>query len=122
MDRNEKSRLNNFIGEHLDVSRTRLKDWEVDFLVGFIENYDADYKGVSETLRTTETKGFDRSDTYRRRSTISYAFTDDIGIHEVDRVEYDDGQRDDFSVNITNARGVLEWFMKRRPHELQRYS
>jgi hypothetical protein len=72
VDRNEKLRQKEYISRHVNVSNTRLKDWEVSFLVDFIERYNADYRGHTETLRTVETKGFDRGDTYRRRSTISY--------------------------------------------------
>lgn len=122
MDRNEKLRQKEYISRHVNVSNTRLKNWEVSFLVDFIERYDADYRGHSETLRPVETMGFDRGDTYRRRSTISYTFTDDIGIHELDEVHYDDGQNDTFPSNITDARGIIEWFWKRRPAEVQRFA
>jgi hypothetical protein len=56
------------------------------------------------------------------RSTITYAFIDEIGIREVDLVEYDDGQVDENALEINDARGILEWFTKRRPADLSRYS
>ena len=40
MDRNEKKRTRDYIGEHLDVSHTRLTNNEASFLRGFIDDYD----------------------------------------------------------------------------------
>lgn len=107
MDRNEKRRRREFIGEHLDVRGTRLKDDETRVLCDYIENFADDYQGQSETRRTT-TKGFDRGDTYRRTVECTTTFEGDRSIREVCQVSYDDGQIDDPTTTvIKDARGIL---------------
>ena len=107
MDRNEKKRRREFIGEHLDVSGTRLNDDETRMLCDYIENFADDYSGQSETRRTT-TKGFDRGDTYRRTVECTTTFKGDMSIREVCQVSYDDGQIDDPTmVIIKDARGIV---------------
>ncbi|PAX83398.1 hypothetical protein CLM85_15870 [Streptomyces albidoflavus] len=45
MDRHEKKRLRDYIGEHLDVSGTRLTDDEATFLGNFLDEYDKTHRG-----------------------------------------------------------------------------
>ncbi|MCR2763809.1 hypothetical protein NQ152_09850 [Microbacterium sp. zg.B48] len=54
MDRDEKARMRNYIGEHLDVSDARLSDYQAQRLVDFIDNY-AQYRWRS----------FERNSTHR---------------------------------------------------------
>lgn len=113
MDRNEKRRRREFIGERIDVRGTRLKDDETAVLCDYIENFANDYKGQSETRRTT-TKGFDRGDTYRRTVECTTTFEADMSIREVCQVSYDDGQVNDPTTTvIKDARGILNWLKGR---------
>lgn len=68
MDRNEKKRIRDYIGEHLDVSGTRLTVDEAIRLRDFIDQYDESYKGRSETRRSTTLAGVQTGSSYARRS------------------------------------------------------
>ncbi|MFJ3280285.1 hypothetical protein [Streptomyces halstedii] len=46
MDRHEKKRLRDYIGEYLDVSSTRLTDEEATFLSDFLDVYDETLQGA----------------------------------------------------------------------------
>jgi hypothetical protein len=57
VDWNEKKRLRDRIGEHLDVSNARLTDDEASFLGNFVDEYDEKHRGRTET-RTTSHDGW----------------------------------------------------------------
>lgn len=113
MDRSEKKRLREHIGEHVDVSGARLSDDEAQFLGDFVDNYDDDYRGRSDT-HTKSFTGWSSDGKYTRDETYTDTFTDEIGI----RVDYsyqdDDGQKGASSTEIRDARGILNWFRDHR--------
>jgi hypothetical protein len=113
MERNEKQRLRDYIGAHLDVSRTRLSDDEARFLRDFIDQYDETYRGRSETRKSSH-KGWSSDGKFTRWEEWTYTFTDDIGI----RLDYsyhdDDGPGGGYSREIKDARGILDWFKDHR--------
>jgi hypothetical protein len=113
VDRNEKKKLRERIGEHLDVSNTRLTDDEAGFLHDFIGDFDDKYRGQSETRRSSR-DGWSSDGKYTRTEELTHTFTDDIGI----RVDYqyrdDDGQTGESSREIKDARGILNWFRDHR--------
>ena len=112
MDRNEKKRLRERIGQHIDVSGTRMSDDEATLLADVIDNYDEQYRGDSSTKTSTFT-GWSSDGKYTRTETRTHTFTDDVGI----RVDYeyhdDDGQTGTDSRVIKDARGFLNWFQER---------
>lgn len=109
VDRNEKKRLRDIIGEYLDVSNTRLTDNEAVFLVhDFIERYD-EFRGRSETRRSSH-RSFSSDGRYTRTEEYTYTFTDDVGIREDYQYRDDDGQTGGFTREIRDARGILEYF------------
>lgn len=112
MDRHEKKRLRDYIGEHLDVSSTRLTDDEATFLSDFLDEYDETYKGRTET-RTTSRDGWSSDGKYTRRETFTYTFTDDVGIRQDYEYQDDDGESGASTYVITDARGILNWFRDR---------
>lgn len=112
MDRNEKKRLRERIGEHIDVSGTRMSDDEATFLAGVIDNYDEQYRGESST-KTSSFTGWSSDGKYTRTETRSHTFTDDIGIREDYKYQDDDGQTGTESKVIKDARGMLNWFQER---------
>jgi hypothetical protein len=112
VDRHEKKRLRDYIGEHLDVSRTRLTDDETTFLSDFLDEYDETYKGRTET-RTTSHNGWGSDGKYTRRETFTDTFTDDVGIRQDYEYRDDDGQSGKSTNVITDARGILNWFRDR---------
>lgn len=113
MDRGEKKRLRDHIGEHLDVSSTRLTDEEAEFLVDFIDNYDETHQGHSET-RTSSHTGWSSDGKFTRKEEFTDTFTDDIGIRQDYSYSDDDGQSGESSSEIRDARGILNWFRDHR--------
>ncbi|GAA2017276.1 hypothetical protein [Nocardioides kribbensis] len=112
MDRNEKKRLRDHIGEHLDVSGARLTDDEATFLSEFVDEYDEKHRGHSETW----TRSFDSWSSdgkYTRKETFTDTFTDDVGIRRDYEYQDDGGQHGASSTEIRDARGVLDWFRDR---------
>ena len=113
MDKNEKKRIRDRIGQHLDVSGTRMSDEEASFLDNLIENYDS-YRGTSQTRRRSH-KSFSSDGKYTRTEESTYTFTDDVGIrHDYKYYDDDDGQTGESSSVIKDARGVLDWFRNHR--------
>lgn len=106
MDRNEKRRLRNSIGQHLDVSKTRLTDEEANILSDFIDNYDSTYKGKTDTKSRTY-DGWSSDGKYTRRESRTETFTDDIGIREEYEYHDDDGQTGHYTKEIKDARDIL---------------
>jgi hypothetical protein len=106
MDRNEKKRLRDSIGEHLDISKTRLTDEEANVLGDFIDNYDSTYKGKTDT-RSRTYDGWSSDGKYTRRESRTETFTDDIGIREEYEYHDDDGQTGHHTKEIKDARGIL---------------
>jgi hypothetical protein len=105
MDRNEKKKLREHIGEHIDVSGTRLSDEDAQELGNFIDNYD-NYRGRS----TTRTKSFDSWSSdgkYTRDETFTETFTEEVGIRLDYSYKDDDGKSGESSENIQDARGIL---------------
>ena len=112
MDRNEKKKLRESIGERLDVRDARLSDDDALFLAGFLENYDDKWKGQSGTRRSSS-KGWSSDGRYTRTEDYTYTFTDDVGIREDRRYHDDDGTSGEWSREIKNARAILDWFKNR---------
>lgn len=108
MDRTEKKQLRDHIGEHLDVSGTRLTDDEALFLCEFIDGY-ARYRGHVEVRRTSR-RGWSSDGRYTREETYTDTFTDEIGIRRDYEYRDDDGQTGRSSNKVTDARGILDWF------------
>lgn len=113
MDRNEKKRIRDRIGEHLDVSGARLTDDEAAFLEDFVDTYDETYRGTSDT-RTSTHDGWSSDGKFTRTEEWTDTFTDDIGIRQDYAYHDDDGQSGESSTEIKDARGVLNWFKGRR--------
>lgn len=108
MDRNEKKRLRGIIGEHLDVSKTRLTDEDATALNDFIVTYDSEYKGKS-TSRSREYDGWSSDGKYTRQEKVTETFTEDIGIRKDYEYRDDDGQAGTNTSVIKDARGILNW-------------
>jgi hypothetical protein len=113
MDRNEKKKLRDHIGEHLDVSGARLSDDEAVFLRDFIDEYDETYKGWSETRKSSH-DGWSSDGKFTRWEEFTETFTDDIGIRQDYSYRDDDGQNGASSREIKDARGILNWFKDHR--------
>lgn len=113
MDRREKKRVRDYIGEHLDVSSARLTDDEAVILRNFIDGYDESYKGRSET-RTSSYDSWSSDGRFTRTETTTDTFTDDIGIRQDYEYHDDDGQRGESSHEIRDARGILNWLRDHR--------
>ncbi len=113
MDRNEKKRLRDFIGEHVDVSGARLTDEEARSLADFIQDYDETYRGRSESRRTSHS-GWSSDGKFVRTEEFTDTFTDEIGIRQDYAYHDDDGQSGESSSHIKDARGILNWFKDRR--------
>ncbi len=113
MDRTEKKRLRERIGEHIDVSGARLTDDEAQFLGDFVDRYDDEYRGRSET-RTKSFTGWSFDGKYTRDETYVDTFTDEVGIRANYAYQDDDGQAGESSTEIKDARGILNWFRDRR--------
>ena len=109
MDGNEKKRLRDHIGEHLDVSNSRLTDEETFFLRDFIDDYDETYKGQSQT-RTRSFDSFSSDGRYTRKEEFTDTFTDDIGIRQDYSYRDDDGQTGEHTTEVKDARSILNWF------------
>ena len=112
MDRSEKKKLRERIGEHIDVSGARLTDDEAEFLSDFVDGYNDEYRGRSET-RTNSFTGWSSDGKYTRDETFTDTFTDDVGIRADYSYQDDDGQSGESSTNIKDARGILTWFHDR---------
>ena len=112
VDRNEKKKLRDHIGEHLDISGARLSDDEAVFLRDFVDDYDETHKGRSET-RTRSHDGWSSDGKYTRVETFTDTFTDDVGIRTDYSYRDDDGQTGGSSTDIKDARGILNWFRDR---------
>jgi hypothetical protein len=113
VDRKEKQKLREQIGEHLDVSNTRLSDDEAEFLHGFIEDYDDKFKGQSETRQSSYTS-WSSDGKFTRTEEYTDTFTDDVGIRKDYQYQDDDGQTGGSSREIKDARGILNWFKNHR--------
>ncbi len=116
MDRNEKKRLRNHIGGHLDVSKSRLTDAEAIFLKGFVDDYGKRYKGRS-TTRERIHDGWSSNGRFTRKEEFTDTFTDTIGIRLDYSSQDDDGQTRTSSTVIEDARGILDWFRHHRQRE-----
>jgi hypothetical protein len=113
VDRSEKKRIRDHIGEHLDVSGARLTDDEAVLLCGFVDEYDEAYKGRSET-RTRSFDSWSSDGKYTRTETFTDTFTDDVGIRSEYSYKDDDGQSGESNTEIRDARGVLNWLRNQR--------
>ena len=113
MDRNDKKRLRDHIGEHLDVSTSRLTDDEATFLKGFVDDYDGTHKGRSTTRDRTH-DGWSSDGRFTRKEQFTDTFTNEVGIHQDYSYQDDDGQTGQSSRDIKDARGILNWFRDQR--------
>ncbi len=111
MNQNEKKHAREFIGRFIDISRSHLTDDETKFLLDLIHGYDSDFRGRSLTHNSSN-QGWSSDGKYTRTETTTYTFTPHIGIEEHQTVRYDDGQNDEYRTQITDARGILNWFRK----------
>ena len=109
MNPNDKKAKKDYISTHIDTSKARLKDDEVDFLCEFIDGYDEKYKGRTHTHKSSY-DGWSSDGKYTRKEETTYTFGDDIGIHEEYRYHDDDDQSGSRSRDIKDARGILNWF------------
>src|SRR5699024_4641913 len=105
MDRNEKKRLRERIGEDLDVSGARLTDDEALQLADLVDNYE-NYRGQSET-RTSSYDGWSSDGKYTREVTVTHPFTDEAGIRTDSSYRDDDGKSGGSSTAAKDARGIL---------------
>ena len=113
MNRNEKKEKKAFIGGHLDIRNTRLKDGEVNFLFNFIREYKDKYKGQTDTKKN-RFSSWCSDGKFTRREENTYTFNDDISIQEEYKYNDDDGQSGGYSNKIKAARGILNWFKKHK--------
>ena len=113
MDRYEKKRLRDYIGEYLDISSARLTDDEAALLSNFLDEYDKTYRGRTKT-RTKNGVGWGSDGKYTYRETFTDTFTDDVGIRQDYEYQDDDGQSRTSTKVITDARGILNWLGERR--------
>lgn len=113
MDRNEKKRLRDRIGEYMDVSATRLTDQEALELAWFVDDYDQTYRGTSHT-RTRSRDGWSSDGRYTRHETLTETFTDEIGIRFDYVYQDDDGQSGESSEQVTDARRIIDYLRDRR--------
>lgn len=111
MNQNEKKQAREFIGRFINVSRSRLTDVETEFLLDFIHRYNSDFRGRFLRHKSSNS-GWDSDGKYTRTEITTYTFTPHIGIEEHQTVRYDDGQNDEYRTQITDARGILNWFRK----------
>lgn len=112
MDRSEKKRLREKIGEHLDVSGTRMTDDEATLLGDFLDNYDQ-YRGQSFT-ETHSHDGWCSDGKFTRTETDGYTFTENPGIRHDYEYHDDDSQSSATSTLISDARGVLNFLKELR--------
>ncbi|MBD8205956.1 hypothetical protein IFU08_08090 [Microbacterium sp. CFBP 8790] len=112
MERSEKARVRAYIGQHLDVSGTRLSDYQAQCLVDFIDTYDR-YRGKS-FKKEASSPGFGSDGRYVRVETIVDTFIDPIGIRRETHHSYDDGHERRFVEDITSARGIFDWLFEHR--------
>lgn len=101
-----------YIGQYLDVSDTRLSDYQAQCLVDFIDAYDQ-YLGKSFE-KETSSSGFGSDGRYVRIETVVDTFMDPISIRREIYHRYDDGQENRFVEHITTARGIFDWLFEHR--------
>lgn len=107
MDRSEKKRLRERIGEQLDVSHARLSDDDAVLLDGFLDSYATSYRGRSKT-KTASGVSFSSDGRYRYKESTTYTFTDKPGVQVDYSYHDDDGDSENSSRTVTDARGVLD--------------
>ncbi|WP_254431238.1 hypothetical protein [Agromyces sp. Marseille-P2726] len=111
VDRKEKKRLREHVGEHLDVSHARLTDDEAVKCAQFVDEYDENYKGHSVT-RTHSHDGWSSDGKSTREETFTETFTDDVGIRFDYEYRDDDGQTGSSTSVVNDARGILNWLRR----------
>lgn len=111
-ERGEKAQIRAYFGEYLDVSGTRLSDYQAQCLVEFIETYD-EYRGTSVT-KESSSRGFASDGRYVRTETIVDTFVEPMGSRREIFHRYDDGQEDRLVEHITTARGIFDWLFEHR--------
>lgn len=109
MDRHEKKRLRDHIGEHLDVSGARLTDDEAVELGEFVDTYNETSKGRDAGTRTTRHDGWSSDGKYTRKETFTDTFMDVVGIRQDYEYQDDDGQSGSSTTEVRDARGILNW-------------
>lgn len=107
MDREEKRKLREHIGEHVDVSRARLRDDEAKRLGEFVDDYGS-RRGQSET-REWSTRGWSSDGRYIRHHRQTDTFTEEVGIRREYSYQDDDGQKGSETTDVKDARGILNW-------------
>ncbi len=108
MDRKEKNRMKEEIGEFIDLKYGRFTDEEMERLHDLVQNRET-YNGRSNSY-SHEYKTYDREDTYRVNETDTYTFrSDENGIridHETVK-DWDDGQQDRYTDSLSKGRDIL---------------
>ena len=101
-----------YIGQHLDLSKTRLTESDADILCDFIDKYD-DYKGKSKTVRHCG-DGISSDGKWSWERETTYTFNNTPGIHEESDYTTDENEHSHTSRDITSGRGILDWFAKNK--------
>lgn len=109
MNKSEKKRLRERIGEKLDVSRARTTDDEAMFLDSFLNTYVSDYQGRTKTVKNRG-KGFSSDGKYWYEEITNYTFMEEPGIQVDYSYHDDDGGHQNSTRTIRDARGILDFF------------
>lgn len=107
MDKIEKKQLRDKISEYLDVSGTRLTDYEALRLGEFIDGY-GKYRGRVSTRSSSRT-AWSSDGKYIRHETFTDTFIDDVGIEKYYAYQDDDGDHREETTVVKDARGILNW-------------
>lgn len=108
MKRNDGNSKREYIGSYLDTSKTRLKDYEADLLIEFINNYDETYKGKINWKEKCF-NGWSSDGKYTRCQIVETLFTDDIGLEVTESYHGDDTQTGSYTKKVNDARGILNY-------------
>lgn len=113
MDRREKQIIRDYIGQHLDVRKTRLSDDEALFLRDLIDEWAEKYRGRKISGRRSH-DGWSSDGKFTRVVEWVLTFTDDVGIR-IDSSSSDDGVHQGSSSSvIKDAREILNWLRENR--------
>lgn len=108
MDKKEKQRKRSRIAQTMDVTKTHLKDSEIDALFAIVSDPDA-YDGKSKTVKKSHI-GWCSDGKYTREEETTYTLlSDDDGVRIKEKYGYsdDDGQSGKSECTYTSARDIL---------------
>ena len=109
MDKKEKAAKRAIIGQHLDLSKNRLKDHEVEELFDIVSNPDK-YNGKKAT-RKNKFRDWSSEGRYERQEEETFTLkTDDKGlrIRKHYKFQDDDGYSGESESEISDVRGILK--------------